>query len=53
MTYRELDQRSSRLGNYLVTLGVGPDTVVGVCVERSLDLPVALLSILKAGGAYF
>lgn len=52
LTYRELDRRSNCLGNYLVTLGVGSNAVVGVCMDRTTDLPVAMLSILKAGGAY-
>ncbi len=52
LKYRELDQRSDRLSSYLQTLGVGTDTVVGVCVERSLGMLVALLSILKTGSAY-
>ena len=51
-TYRELDVRSSQLGRYLKGLGVGPEVRVGVCLERTVDLPVALLAILKAGGAY-
>jgi amino acid adenylation domain-containing protein len=52
LTYRELEARSNQLSGYLRTLGVGSDTTVGVCVEKSLDVPVALLAILKAGGAY-
>jgi amino acid adenylation domain-containing protein len=52
LTYRQLDQRANRLGNLLRTYGVGPATPVGVCLERSLDLVVALLAVLKAGGAY-
>src|SRR5262249_31251566 len=52
LTYRELDARSSLLANHLTRLGVGPDVLVGLCVERSLDMLVGLLGILKAGGAY-
>ena len=52
VTYRELDKRSSRLARHLQTLDVNPDTLVGVCLERTLDLPLGLLSVLKAGGAY-
>src|SRR5262249_29129360 len=52
VSYRELDRRANALGHYLRGRGVGPEVVVGVCVERSLDLIVALLGILKAGGAY-
>ena len=52
VTYRELDRRSNQLARYLRTLGVGPEVRVGVSLERSLDLPVALLGIVKAGGAY-
>lgn len=52
LTYRELNQRSNQLAHYLRRLGVGPDVLVGLCVERSLDLMVGLLGILKAGGAY-
>src|SRR5439155_26832481 len=52
MTYRELNRRANRLANYLRTLGVGPDVLVGVRMERSPQLIVAFLGIVKAGGAY-
>jgi amino acid adenylation domain-containing protein len=51
-TYTELNQRANRLAHYLQKLGVGPDTLVGLCVERSLEMVVGLLAVLKAGGAY-
>ena len=52
LTYRELNGRANQLAHYLRTLGVGPEVLVGICVERSLEMIVALLGILKAGGAY-
>ncbi|MFN6568745.1 amino acid adenylation domain-containing protein, partial [Dendronalium sp. ChiSLP03b] len=52
LTYDELNCRANQLANYLQTLGVKPDTLVGICVERSLEMVVVLLGILKAGGAY-
>ena len=52
LTYEELDRKASRLASYLRSLGVGPQVLVGICVERSLDMVVGLLGILKAGGAY-
>ncbi len=52
LTYRELNERANRLGHYLRELGVGPDVLVGICVQRSLQMVVGLLGILKAGGAY-
>ncbi|MDJ0695421.1 non-ribosomal peptide synthetase [Mastigocoleus sp. MO_188.B34] len=52
LTYRELNCRVNQLAHYLRTHGVKPDTLVGVYIERSLDLVIALLGILKAGGAY-
>jgi hybrid polyketide synthase/nonribosomal peptide synthetase FtdB len=52
VTYAELDQRASALATQLSGLGVGPDIPVGVCLERSVDLAVALLAVQKAGGAY-
>src|SRR5436305_9221669 len=52
LTYRELNQRANRLAHYLQTLGVRPDVLVGLCIERSLDMVVGLLGILKAGGTY-
>ena len=52
LTYQELDICSNQLAHYLQNLGVQSDVLVGVCIERSLNLIVALLGILKAGGAY-
>ena len=52
LTYGELNQRANRLAHRLTSLGVGPEDVVGLCVERSPDMVVAMLGILKAGGAY-
>ena len=52
LTYRELNSRANQLAHYLRSLGVGPDVLVGLCVERSLDMVVGLLGILKAGGGY-
>ncbi|MEO5874453.1 MAG: non-ribosomal peptide synthetase [Streptosporangiaceae bacterium] len=52
LTYRELDLRAGRLAGRLIAEGVGPDQIVGVLAERSVDLIVSLLGVLKAGGAY-
>jgi len=52
LTYRELDARSNRLARYLQNAGVGPETLVGLAVERSHEMLIAMLAILKAGGAY-
>ncbi len=52
LTYRDLDRRSNRLARHLQGLGVGPEMRVGIAMERSLDLSVALLGVLKAGAAY-
>jgi amino acid adenylation domain-containing protein len=52
LTYRELNQRANQLAHHLQTLGVGPEVLVGICVERSLEMVIGLLGILKAGGAY-
>jgi amino acid adenylation domain-containing protein len=51
-TYRELNIKANQLAHYLQELGVGPEVLVGLCVERSLEMMVGLLGILKAGGAY-
>jgi amino acid adenylation domain-containing protein len=52
LTYRELNTRANQLAHYLRKQGVGPDALVGTCVERSFDMIVSVLGILKAGGAY-
>src|SRR5262249_12176216 len=52
LTYGELNARANQLAHHLRSCGVGPETVVGLCVERSLEMMVGLLGILKAGGAY-
>src|SRR6266542_2869461 len=52
VSYRDLDRRANQLGHYLQRLGVGPDVLVGVCLERSAEMVVALMGVLKAGGAY-
>jgi amino acid adenylation domain-containing protein len=52
MSYRELNYRANQLANYLRQLGVGSDTLVAVCIERSFEMVIALLGILKSGGAY-
>jgi len=52
ITYGELNARANQLARHLQALGVGPDVLVGICVDRSLDVMVALLGVLKAGGAY-
>jgi amino acid adenylation domain-containing protein len=52
LSYSELNQRSNQLAHYLKHLGVDSDVLVGICVERSLDMIVAVLGVLKAGGAY-
>jgi len=52
LTYRELNQRANQLAHYLRKLGVGPDDVVGLCLDHCANLLVGLLGILKAGGAY-
>lgn len=52
LTYAELNQRANQLARNLQALGVGPETLVGVLMERSLEMVIALYGILKAGGAY-
>jgi amino acid adenylation domain-containing protein len=52
LTYQELNERANQLAHYLQSLGVGAEVIVGICVERSLEMLVGLLGILKAGGAY-
>ncbi len=52
LTYYELNVKANQVAHYLRALGVGPEMLVGLCVERSLNMIVGLLGILKAGGAY-
>ena len=52
LTYRELNQRANQLARYLKKCGAGPETLVGICMERSLEMVVGMLGILKAGAAY-
>jgi amino acid adenylation domain-containing protein/non-ribosomal peptide synthase protein (TIGR01720 family) len=52
LTYRQLNQQANQLAHYLQKLGVGAEVLVGICVERSLEMVIGILGILKAGGAY-
>ncbi|NVZ54192.1 amino acid adenylation domain-containing protein, partial [Pseudomonas sp. B6002] len=52
LSYEQLNQRANRLAHRLIEAGVGPDVLVGVAVERSIEMVVGLLAVLKAGGAY-
>src|SRR5262245_18884663 len=52
LTYRELNRRANQLAHSLRALGVGPEVLVGLYVERSIAMLIGLLGILKAGGAY-
>jgi amino acid adenylation domain-containing protein len=52
LSYGELNARANQLAHHLVGLGVGPECLVGICLERSFDMVVGILAILKAGGAY-
>jgi len=52
LTYQELNQKANQIAHYLQSKGVTPDTLVGICVDRSLDMVIGILGILKAGGAY-
>ncbi|MFS0516447.1 amino acid adenylation domain-containing protein [Nostoc sp. UIC 10607] len=52
LTYKELNCRANQLAHYLGSLGLGTETLVGICIERSIEIVVGLLAILKAGGAY-
>ncbi|MEH2155517.1 MAG: amino acid adenylation domain-containing protein [Nostoc sp.] len=52
LTYRQLNEQANQLAHYLQTKGVKPEVLVGICIERSLEMVVGLLGILKAGGAY-
>ena len=52
LTYQQLNNRANQLAHYLKSLGVKPETRVGICVERSPEMVIGILAILKAGGAY-
>ena len=52
LTYAQLNEKANKLAHYLQDKGVKPDHLVGICVNRSLEMMIALLAILKAGGAY-
>jgi non-ribosomal peptide synthetase component F len=52
LTYRELNERANQVARYLRKRGVGPEILAGVCLERSLELVIALFGVWKAGGAY-
>ncbi len=52
LTYRALNNKANQLAHYLQKQGVGPEVLVGICMERSLEMVIAMLGVLKAGGAY-
>jgi amino acid adenylation domain-containing protein len=52
LSYRDLNSRANQLAHFLRKTGVGPDVIVGICVERSFEMVIAVLAVIKAGGAY-
>ncbi|WP_157867665.1 non-ribosomal peptide synthetase [Gloeothece citriformis] len=52
LTYQDLNQRANQLAHYLQKLGIKPGSLVGICLDRCLEMPIAILAVLKAGGAY-
>jgi len=52
LTYKELNERANQLAHFLRTLGIGPEIFTGICMQRSVEMMVAVLGTLKAGGAY-
>lgn len=52
LTYRELDERASRLAGHMCALGIGPDVLTAICLDRSVEMVVAVIGVLKSGGAY-
>src|SRR5947207_2545343 len=52
LTFRELNARANKLARHLRSLGVGCESLVGICIDRSLEMAIGILGILKAGGAY-
>jgi amino acid adenylation domain-containing protein len=52
LTYRELNSKANQLSHYLIKMGAGPETLIGICVERSFDMLISQLAILKAGSTY-
>jgi amino acid adenylation domain-containing protein len=52
LTYLELNQKANQLANFLIDMNISAETIVGICVERSLEMIIGILGILKAGGAY-
>src|SRR5271165_2744290 len=52
LSYRDVEVRANRIAHYLQTLGIGPDSVVGLCMDRSVDQIASALAVVKAGWAY-
>src|SRR5438132_2178994 len=52
LTFEDLNERANQLARHLRALGVGPESLVGICIDRSLEMAIGILGILKAGGAY-